>query len=115
VSKRVLVVDDDRAMVQTLCDILRHRGWEAEGVFSGEAALASQQAEQWPVVLMDIRMPGIDGVEACRAMMTMASPPRVILMTAQAESSRLRDASRQGAWRVLHKPLNLPELLELLG
>ncbi len=114
-TRRVLVVDDDRAMVRTLCDILRHRGWEVEGAFSGEEALASQKARTWPFVLMDIRMPGIDGVEACRVMMTMPSPPRVILMTAQAESVRLRDAEGQGAWRVLHKPVNLPELLDMLG
>ncbi len=114
-SKRVLVVDDDRAMVETLCDILRHRGWEAEGAFSGEEALTSQESERWPIVLMDIRMPGIDGVEACRTMMEMASPPRVILMTAQAENTRLLDAESHGAWRVMYKPLNLPELLDILG
>jgi CheY-like chemotaxis protein len=115
VTRRVLVVDDDREMVRTLCDILRLKGWEAQGVFSGEEAIASQQKQSWPLVLMDIRMPGIDGVEACRVMMAMEQKPRVILMTAQAEAERIREAEDQGAWQVLAKPLNLPQLLGLLG
>ncbi len=113
-NRRVLVVDDDPAMVQTLCDILRIKGWEAEGVFSGEAAISCLRERTWPVVLMDIRMPGIDGVEACRVMMGMEPKPRVILMTAQADPSRLREAESQGAWQVLPKPLDLSRLLTLM-
>ena len=65
--KRILVADDDRSMTKTLCAILRRQGWEATEVHSGEAAVEAAKERQFAVVLMDVRMPGLNGVEAFRA------------------------------------------------
>jgi two-component system response regulator MprA len=114
-SRRILVVDDDDAMVRTLCDILRTRGWEPDGAHSGEEAVAIVCADGYTNVLMDIRMPGMDGVAACKTMKNCGrSPaPRVVLMTAHT-APELLDAARRDGTHVVTKPIDMPALLEYL-
>ena len=83
-TKRVLVADDDRAMVQTLCDVLRMSGWETVSAGSGEEAIQQVDASAFTAVLMDVRMGGMSGVEAMRAIRTRCPAMPVILMTAYA-------------------------------
>lgn len=113
-SRRILVVDDDLAMTQTLCDILRLRGWEPRSAHSGEAAIAAQREDPCPVVLMDIKMPGIDGVQAWRTMKAERPELRGVLMTAHTAPELLAEAERESDARVVIKPLDLAGLLELL-
>ncbi|MGH7668755.1 MAG: response regulator transcription factor, partial [Gemmatimonadaceae bacterium] len=60
------MVDDDRAMVATLCDILELRGWETVRAYDGAAAAELAEVHGVDVVLMDVRMPKVDGVSALR-------------------------------------------------
>lgn len=113
-SRRILVVDDDTSMVRTLCDILRLQGWEPHGAYSGSEAVASMNEGRFPVVLMDIKMPGTDGVTAFRQMKARFPDSRVILMTAFSSADLLREAEREGAVRVLSKPIDLNALVPLL-
>ena len=111
---RVLVVDDDRSMVRTLCDVLALRGWTPTGVHSGEAAISAVESETFDAVVMDIRMSGMDGVRALKAMRAARPGIRVVLMTAFTAADMIQEAQREGALRVLAKPVQLPELLKLL-
>ena len=111
---RVLVVDDDRSMVRTLCDVLALRGWTPTGVHSGEAAISAVESEAFDAVVMDIRMSGMDGVRALKAMRAARPGIRVVLMTAFTAAAMIQEAQREGALRVLAKPVQLPELLKLL-
>ena len=111
---KILVVDDDREMVKTLCDILRLHGFETAEAYSGEEAIVAQQKYQHACVLMDIKMPGIDGIEAFKVMREAFPDLRVILMTAHSTPDSMREAMRQGAYRVVPKPLDLPALFALL-
>lgn len=111
---RVLVVDDDRSMVRTLCDVLALRGWTPTGVHSGEAAISAVESETFDAVVMDIRMSGMDGVRALKAMRAARPGIRVVLMTAFTAAAMIQEAQREGALRVLAKPVQLPELLKLL-
>lgn len=113
-TRRILVVDDDRQMVRTLCDVLRLRGWDAEGAFSGEEALDLVRQKPYSLALMDVRMAGMNGVEAMKAIRASRPDLRVILMTAYTASELLAEAEREGAVRVLAKPVALPSLLEML-
>ena len=112
--KSILVVDDDRQMVRTLCDILRMHGWEARGLHSGEEAVEAVRRERYSAVLMDVRMAGISGVEALRGMKEARPGMPVILMTAYTGSELLAQAQREGALEVLPKPVPLPTLTRLL-
>lgn len=113
-SRSILVVDDDQQMVKTFCDILRVRGWDAAGAHSGEEALEVVRRREFSVVLMDIRMPGIDGVETLREMRAHRPGIRVLLMTAYTASDLLEEAEREGAVRILSKPVAIPDLLGVL-
>jgi DNA-binding NtrC family response regulator len=113
-TRKILVVDDDPGMVRTLCDIFRLRGWEAVGVYSGEEAVAEQFEHCYSHVLMDIMMPGIDGVTALKRMKLHRPACQVILMTAHTADERIAEARREGAMEVVTKPIDLPSLMRLL-
>jgi len=113
-SKRILVVDDDRAMVGTLCDILELNGWVAFGAYDGADAANEAERHGVDVVLMDVRMPRVDGVTALRAIKRRRPGIRVVLMTAYAAHDLLAQAEREGALRILRKPVDLSELMTLL-
>jgi two-component system, NtrC family, response regulator HydG len=112
--KRILVVDDEKQMVRTLCDIMRVHGWEADGRFDGEAGVEAVRETAYDVVLMDIKMTGINGVEALRAMRALRPRLPVILMTAYASRELLEQAVVEGALEVLSKPVALTLLTEKL-
>ena len=114
-TRRALVVDDDHSMVRTLTDILHLQGWEVRPAYSGEMAVTAATRETFDIVLMDVKMPGIDGVDAYRAMKQARPDIRVILMTAYAAPDRLSQAERDGVVNVLMKPVNVAELLPLLA
>jgi DNA-binding NtrC family response regulator len=113
-TKRILVVDDDRQMVTTLCDILGLHGWETSRGHDGSAATEMVVAQELDLVLMDVVMPTMNGVEALRAIKKRRPETRVILMTAYAAGALLAEAEREGVFRILAKPVQLPNLLSVL-
>ncbi len=111
-TRRVLVVDDDRQMVKTIRAILDHRGWESIPAYSGEEAVATATSHPpFGAVLMDVRMPGMNGVEACLKMHDTHPDMPVILMTAYAAQEILAQARRAGVVTIMPKPLAWPKLM----
>ena len=113
-SGRALVVDDDRMLARTLAEILELKGWDVTQANSGTEAVNVAARESFDVVLMDIKMPGMDGVDAFKAMKASNPDIRVILMTAYTAEDRIGEAQREGVLRVLSKPVDVPTLLQLL-
>lgn len=112
IAGRALVVDDDRMLAQTLAEILQLKGWSVATATSGAEAVNTAARESFDVVLMDVKMPGMDGVDAFKAMKATRPDIRVILMTAYAAEDRLHEAQREGVVRVLTKPIDIPKLLQ---
>ncbi|EKD38336.1 MAG: Response regulator receiver protein [uncultured bacterium] len=112
---RILVVDDDRRMVKTICDILKVKGFEPIEAYSGEEAVAKVKEKEPDCVLMDIKMPGIDGVEALHLIKTACPGLPVVLMSAFATPEQVEEAEEQGAYTVLTKPINIQILLSFLS
>jgi CheY-like chemotaxis protein len=111
-SRRVLVVDDDRQMVKTIRAILDHRGWQSTAAYSGEEAVAAAQGQPpFNAVLMDVRMPGMNGVDACLAMRQVHPDMPVFLMTAYAAQEILAQARRAGVTTIMPKPIAWPKLM----
>ena len=111
---RVAVVDDDRDMVRSLCDILELHGWETLSSYDGEAAIALSDSEDVDLFLMDVRMPRMNGVNAWQAIHSHHPDARSVLMTAYAPPEALALAEGHGVVRILRKPLVIPELLAAL-
>jgi DNA-binding NtrC family response regulator len=114
VSRRILIVDDEKQMVRTLADVVKLHGWEADSAFSGEMAIDAVRERDYDVVLMDVRMTGINGVEAFKGMKQVRPGIRVILMTAYTATEVLAEAEREGALHILSKPVALNGLIDIL-
>jgi CheY-like chemotaxis protein len=113
-SPSVLVVDDDVGMVDTLVDILSARRYRVETAHSGDAAVAMVRRMPYDAVLMDIQMPGLNGVEALRQMKGLAPTISVIMMTAFTRDELVEEARQAAAVTVLPKPLDMDWVLTLL-
>ncbi|MDA3970925.1 MAG: response regulator [Desulfobulbaceae bacterium] len=112
---KILVVDDDRRIVKTTCDILKIKGHEASAAYSGEEGVEMVRSDRPDCVLMDIKMPGINGVEAMKQMQEIAPSLPIVLVSAYATDEIMAEAKRAGAYAVLSKPLNFPMILAFLS
>lgn len=111
---RTLVVDDDPGMLATLSDVLAASGFEVECARSGSEAV--ERARTWlpDCVLMDMRMPDLDGLETFRRLRPVAPDCFVVFMTAYSNPELMAEARRAGAVEVVPKPLDLQHLLRLI-
>jgi DNA-binding NtrC family response regulator len=109
----VLVVDDEPGMRDTLVAILEQHGYRVSSAPDGDTAFSAVQETAFDVVVMDVRMPGRDGVSVLQEI--GMPPPQVILMTAYALEERLRAAVKANAFAVLHKPFETRRMLGLVA
>lgn len=113
-GRRIAVVDDDTAMVDILYDILEMHGWEPIRAHDGVEAVEKLKEHPVDVVLMDIRMPRMNGVQALEAIKARAPWTKVVLCTASASQELLNRALESGVARILRKPVDAEVLLEVL-
>lgn len=104
---RVLVVDDERALTDTTVRILESQGYPVRGVYDGEAALA--EARQWrpSIVIMDVSMPGMGGIEAAARLRRLLEGARILLISGQAEAVDLLEQARVRGqqFEIMAKPI----------
>jgi CheY-like chemotaxis protein len=112
---RILVVDDDAAITATFEIILVGEGYEVKTATAGVEAIEMARREPFDVVLLDLVMPGIDGLVALRRLREVAPQARVIILSAYIEPAREAEAFRLGAEAVLSKPPDISKLLRYLG
>jgi DNA-binding NtrC family response regulator len=115
VSRSVLVIDDDRSMVKTLCAVLRLHGWNPTAGYSGEDAIREVRGGSFAAVIMDVCMPGLSGVEAFRVIRQEYPRLPIMLMTAYANPELLAQAQNEGVLMILPKPLPIGKLTETLS
>src|SRR5262245_7060596 len=109
---QILVVEDDPHVGRTLLELLRHHGYTADRAESGELALERLSAEPFGLVLLDIRLPGLNGYEICRRIRDTYGPSLpVIMLTAFGDATAQRQAYDAGADDFLHKPVDTPALI----
>lgn len=114
VSPNVLIVDDQRNMRLTLKDILEDRGCDVVTAESGDDAVKLCLSSEFDTVLMDLRMRGMDGLEAFQQIHQHDNKARVILMSAYGKEETRRAALDLGALAFLSKPLDLDMLIRLI-
>lgn len=108
---KVLVVDDEEMVRSSLEEILRLEGYEVSGVGSGEAALNGLQRERFDLILLDLKMPGVDGIEVLRSVSKVTPETKVILLTGHGSLESAIEALRQGAHDYILKPAPSSEIL----
>ncbi|HET8539358.1 MAG TPA: sigma-54 dependent transcriptional regulator [Anaeromyxobacter sp.] len=107
----VLVVDDDAAMRHLLVTILADRGYEARAVSSGEEALRELAARDYDLVVTDVRMPGMGGMELLRRIQAADPERMVIVMSAYGSRDSALDAMKAGAYDYVSKPFRPDEVV----
>ena len=110
-APRVLVVDDQRNMRTTTAILLRTAGYAVTEAEDGAAAVQRVGAEPFDVVLTDVRMGTVDGMEVLRATLEVAPTTQVIVMTAYGTIESAVEAIRRGAYDYIAKPFKEDELL----
>ena len=106
----VLVVDDESAILRAVGAGLRARGYEVEAVATGQAAIDAVAVRPPDVVVLDLNLPDIDGVEVCRRIRSWSDVP-IIVLSAEGSDTRKVVALDEGADDYVTKPFSMPELL----
>ena len=107
----VLVVDDNKAICEVLSLILREAGCAVTVAKDGLEAVEKVGERPFDRILMDIRMPGMNGVEAYKHIREIRPDALVMMMTAYTVEERVQEALRGGVAGVMHKPLDMEKVL----
>jgi two-component system response regulator (stage 0 sporulation protein F) len=107
---RILVVDDERPVADVLSEYLQSQGYTTHTAGSGAEALAVVERERPDLVLLDIRMPGIDGLEVLRRLRQADRRPAVIMVTANEDLALARESLKTGAFDYVAKPFDFQYL-----
>lgn len=110
----VLVVDDDIDTCHNLRDILGDMGFEVDIAHDGQQALELVRRKRYDVALLDLKMPGMDGIALYRELRKLQSSAVALVVTAFASGGTVEQALSAGAWRVLAKPVDPGKLLRLV-
>jgi two-component system response regulator MprA len=114
VTGRVLVADDDRAIRESLARALELEGYEVTTASDGAAALALIREREPDVIVLDLMMPNVDGLTACRVLRSEHDRTPILMLTARTETSDRVAGLDAGADDYLPKPFDLDELLARL-
>ena len=111
---RVAVVDDEHIVADTLVQILAMHGYDAKAHYSGEAALADAKEFCPQVILSDVRMQRMDGIETAERIRVFLPECRMILFTASPVRAEIQERIRKLGFEFLERPLHPREVLTLL-
>ena len=111
----VLMVDDDAEIGSTLGELLRRRGHTVTAVTSGHEGLALAASTRFDIVMLDVRMPGMDGFDLLRALRAQGCTAGVVMLTGQGNIDDAMKAQQLGADDYLPKPVRVAALERVLA
>ncbi len=109
-GRRILVIDDDASLAEMLQLVLRQEGFETTWCASGDAALEVFRSAQFDLVLLDLMLPGLDGVAVCRRIRADSGVP-IVMLTAKSDTGDVVDGLEAGADDYIAKPFKPRELV----
>ncbi|PID77761.1 MAG: response regulator [Deltaproteobacteria bacterium] len=109
-KKRILLVDDEKEFVNTLGQRLELRGYQVKTAESGEECLDFYQPEMFDIVVLDLMMPGMNGIEVLSRLKRIEKEIPVILLTGHGSTKEGEEGIKMGAADYLMKPLDIEEL-----
>jgi DNA-binding response OmpR family regulator len=109
---RVLLVDDEEELVSTLGERFSLRGIEADVVTTGVDAINLVREKDYDVVILDIKMPGMDGLQVLKKMKEMRPHIKIILLTGRGSEKESEKGLKEGAYAYLVKPIKIEDLVK---
>ena len=113
-QKEIILVDDDRYSLETLSKLLTEDGYKVVGCLNGKEALEKMKNKVYDIIITDLRMPEMGGIELLKNIKKMDPNISVIIITAFGEMDTYLEAIDSGAYDYIHKPINYEGLLKLL-
>ncbi|MBI4124352.1 MAG: response regulator [Deltaproteobacteria bacterium] len=111
---KILIVDDQPSMLETFTDILTDKGFLVDVAEDGFQAIDKVKQAKYDIIFMDIRMPGINGVQTFREIKKVDEGAAVIMMTAYAVEDLVREAIIEGAYTVIYKPFDIERIVSTI-
>jgi DNA-binding NtrC family response regulator len=111
-SEKVLLVDDDAEFTEALAERMATRGLKVDTVNSGQSAIDQAKNVSYDAIVLDLAMPGMDGLETLKALLKRQPDLQIILLTGHATVEKGVEAVKLGAVDFLEKPANIQELME---
>jgi DNA-binding NtrC family response regulator len=112
---KVLLVDDEEDFLSTLAERLEARGLKVNAVTSGEEAVAKVDEQSFDLIVLDLAMPGIDGLETLKRIKAKQPEAEIIILSGQGSIKTSIEAMKLGADDFLQKPVNITELLDKIS
>jgi DNA-binding NtrC family response regulator len=112
---KVLLVDDEEDFLSTLAERLEARGLKVDAVTSGEEAVAKVNEQSFDLIVLDLAMPGIDGLETLKRIKAKQPEAEIIILSGQGSIRTGIEAMKLGAEDFLQKPVNITELLDKIS
>ena len=112
---RILIIDDDDALRKSFHNLLTEEGYEVESAASGEAGLSSIHKTMPDLVIADMRLPGMNGLEIFKAVHAIEPRLPVIIMTAYGTTETAIEATKMGAFDYILKPFEIPDMLSVIS
>ena len=109
-TEKILIVDDETDFLEVMRERLATRGIDADTSESADEALEKIESENYDAVILDLKMPGIDGIEALKAIRERRPELQVILLTGHATIEKCTEALKSGAMDFVEKPADLETL-----
>lgn len=109
---KILIVDDEERLTTTMCKLLRIHGYDAHTAGSGQEAIARIGEESWDIMILDMKMPEMSGVQVLSEVRKLDSRVEVIVLTGYASLDTAQEVMKLGAYDYLLKPYRQDDLLE---
>jgi DNA-binding response OmpR family regulator len=113
-TSAILVVDDDQDTCRNLSDIFTDLGYEVDCAHDGQSALELVRKRPYEVALLDLKLPGMDGLTLYREIRKLRAQTVSLLITAYGTSATEEEALAAGTWKVIAKPVEVAQLLNLV-
>ncbi|RLB12720.1 MAG: response regulator [Deltaproteobacteria bacterium] len=114
-KKRILLVDDEKDFVEALAERLRNRDFDVTTAFTGEEALEKLKEYNFDVAIVDVKMPGLDGIETLKEIKKLKPLTEVLMLTGHGTVETAIEGMKHGAYDFLMKPCEMDTLLEKIG
>ncbi len=114
-AKRVLIAEDDATLATALSKLLEQAGFESTAAFNGQEALEELERQQYDLLVLDIRMPIMDGFQVMENLQKSTRRPKVIVITADTAQETVLQAMKEQVYQFVPKPFSLRALVQMVG
>jgi CheY-like chemotaxis protein len=114
VGKKILVVDDEKGIRELFVDVLKRAGHSVVTAHDGLSGIEAARSGEIDIIFLDIKMPGINGVEALRQIRSFSPHTKVVMITGYARDEHLNEAMQMDVFNCLAKPFSVRDVVDLV-